>query len=430
MKTSKGFTLIEIMIAISIVALFTVVPVLLYNNTLKKARDDKRRADLGKVGIALESYKTENGEYPPNLEDLVTQGFIEEVPEDPREGTTTGSFIFDYVYATDGITYTISALMEDGLVVGTSESVSCTIMQGKAKGTGMGQLTGSVLLTGNVKNNSFVGTFNGSATGMTPGSVSGTANCTVEGNLDGTVGGMVSISAVANMQDQLSGMLQGTVSEITGNIHIVDSTNLQGKTTNIAILPSATGVLPSITAYVSPTIYTGSSPSPTRTPTPSVTTAPTNVNSPVPTGTTVVPTQFVPTNQPLPTPTSAYYPNEPALALVKTVSDPTISYNQQYMYAISVFSGTVNNVTINVSDIFNYKLVVLGVSTTNGTCNHTDNSISCSVQARAGVPVTITVQAQLNTFYAWPGDVIPNYATATNTLGAYAQSDTVYVQVN
>ena len=86
MRSENGFSLLEIIIAITIIALFTVLPILAYTSYLKKSRDEKRKSDITKVAQALESYKAEKGTYPPDLQSLVTSGFLPEIPKDPLEG--------------------------------------------------------------------------------------------------------------------------------------------------------------------------------------------------------------------------------------------------------------------------------------------------------------------------------------------------------
>lgn len=49
-KNQKAFSLIEIIIAITIIAIFTVLPILVYSSYQKKARDEKRKSDIGLLG--------------------------------------------------------------------------------------------------------------------------------------------------------------------------------------------------------------------------------------------------------------------------------------------------------------------------------------------------------------------------------------------
>lgn len=65
-RSSKGFTLVELLIVISIIAVITIISFSIYGNAQKHARDGKRRADLDAIRKALEIYKTEKGTYSPS----------------------------------------------------------------------------------------------------------------------------------------------------------------------------------------------------------------------------------------------------------------------------------------------------------------------------------------------------------------------------
>lgn len=60
----KGFTLIELMIVISIIAIISAVGISTFNQAQMRGRDAKRKQDLRSVAIALELYKQRNGRYP------------------------------------------------------------------------------------------------------------------------------------------------------------------------------------------------------------------------------------------------------------------------------------------------------------------------------------------------------------------------------
>lgn len=60
----KGFTLIELMIVISIVAILSAVTWINFSTSSQQSRDSKRQTDLKALQAAIESYKKENGQYP------------------------------------------------------------------------------------------------------------------------------------------------------------------------------------------------------------------------------------------------------------------------------------------------------------------------------------------------------------------------------
>ena len=62
--TKSGFTLVELLVSITIIMVLTVTAVVNYGNAQKNARDAKRKADLEQIRAALEMYKTDNHWYP------------------------------------------------------------------------------------------------------------------------------------------------------------------------------------------------------------------------------------------------------------------------------------------------------------------------------------------------------------------------------
>ena len=62
--TQKGFTLIELIIVISIISLLAVVGISSFSNVQKNGRDAKRKADLSEIKKALVQYYTDTSTYP------------------------------------------------------------------------------------------------------------------------------------------------------------------------------------------------------------------------------------------------------------------------------------------------------------------------------------------------------------------------------
>ncbi|MFW5703309.1 MAG: prepilin-type N-terminal cleavage/methylation domain-containing protein [Patescibacteria group bacterium] len=124
--SERGFTLIEIIIAVSIIALLILLPFLAFGQIQKQGRDAQRKGDVASIRNALEQYYADNGTYPDLLEDLVTEGYLAEIPEDPFSGRevpgTNGTRTFDYEYIpeTGNQAYTVLAPLEEGGDAGES----------------------------------------------------------------------------------------------------------------------------------------------------------------------------------------------------------------------------------------------------------------------------------------------------------------------
>lgn len=67
---AKGFTLVELLIVIVVIAILAAISIVAYNGVTQKARDDERATNARNVINAIASYHAENGQYPSGAADL------------------------------------------------------------------------------------------------------------------------------------------------------------------------------------------------------------------------------------------------------------------------------------------------------------------------------------------------------------------------
>lgn len=79
----KGFTLIELVIAVAILALLGTIAAATHKNHAKKARETVLRHNLQHMRMVLDQYNNDKGYYPPSLEVLQEEGYLREIPLDP-----------------------------------------------------------------------------------------------------------------------------------------------------------------------------------------------------------------------------------------------------------------------------------------------------------------------------------------------------------
>lgn len=80
---SRGFTLLELMIVISILIVLAMIAMPLYNKTVLAAREATLREDLFQMRKMIDQYYADKAKLPQSLDDLVTAGYITEIPIDP-----------------------------------------------------------------------------------------------------------------------------------------------------------------------------------------------------------------------------------------------------------------------------------------------------------------------------------------------------------
>ena len=95
-KSESGFTLVELMIVVSIIGILATVAVPSYRQSVVKAREAVLRQDLFTMRDLLDQYRADKGKYPATLKDLVTATYLRAVPVDPiTQSATTWQEIVD-----------------------------------------------------------------------------------------------------------------------------------------------------------------------------------------------------------------------------------------------------------------------------------------------------------------------------------------------
>ena len=78
-----GFTLIELIIVMTVIGLLAAIAIPSYLNSVKKAREAVLREDLHTIRSAIDSFTVDKEEAPQTLDDLVQAGYLKSVPIDP-----------------------------------------------------------------------------------------------------------------------------------------------------------------------------------------------------------------------------------------------------------------------------------------------------------------------------------------------------------
>ena len=111
----SGFTIIELLVSITIIALLSTIGMTGYQAVSKGGRDALRKTDLEQIRSALEIYKSENSAYPVNSDTCIpdlsalSAEYINPYPDDPKNTN------FQYCYIQrSNLTYELCAHLENG----------------------------------------------------------------------------------------------------------------------------------------------------------------------------------------------------------------------------------------------------------------------------------------------------------------------------
>jgi len=83
---AAGFTLLELMIVISIIIILASITLPQYQKTIMHTRETVLRDDLRKMRSLIDQFAADKGRLPQSLDDLVSEGYMREVPIDPFTG--------------------------------------------------------------------------------------------------------------------------------------------------------------------------------------------------------------------------------------------------------------------------------------------------------------------------------------------------------
>lgn len=86
-KRARGFTLLELVTAMTILALLTSVGIVGYRHQTRTAREAVLKEDLFQLNHALECYRADRGKYPASIGRLRELGYLRDIPVDPMTGS-------------------------------------------------------------------------------------------------------------------------------------------------------------------------------------------------------------------------------------------------------------------------------------------------------------------------------------------------------
>lgn len=78
-----GWTLIELLVVMALIVVLSAVAMVGYQNSVTRAREATLKDDLFKMREAIDQYYADKQKWPSSLQDLVTDGYVRKIPDDP-----------------------------------------------------------------------------------------------------------------------------------------------------------------------------------------------------------------------------------------------------------------------------------------------------------------------------------------------------------
>ena len=88
MRKGRGFTLVELMVVLTVIALLLSIVVPDYVGRVRRAEEAVLQENLAVMRDALDKHYADAGRYPSSLDELVTKRYLRAIPKDPITETT------------------------------------------------------------------------------------------------------------------------------------------------------------------------------------------------------------------------------------------------------------------------------------------------------------------------------------------------------
>ncbi|PYV86460.1 MAG: general secretion pathway protein GspG [Acidobacteria bacterium] len=80
---ARGFTMIELMIVLTIISILVSIAIPIANSAILRAREAVLQSDLHTLRTLIDQYTADKLKAPQSLDDLVTAGYLRSIPKDP-----------------------------------------------------------------------------------------------------------------------------------------------------------------------------------------------------------------------------------------------------------------------------------------------------------------------------------------------------------
>jgi general secretion pathway protein G len=85
----RGFTFVELMVVVTIIVILITMAIPIYSKTIRRSKESVLRNNLFTLRTVIDNYTYDKTKAPQSLQDLVSEGYLREVPIDPMTGSST-----------------------------------------------------------------------------------------------------------------------------------------------------------------------------------------------------------------------------------------------------------------------------------------------------------------------------------------------------
>ncbi len=96
-RAAGGFTLIELMIVVTIIGILATISQPMFRNAMAQAREAALRENLYVMRDSIDKFYADNDKYPEGLTDLVEKRYLRRIPKDPITGSAETWQVVNYV---------------------------------------------------------------------------------------------------------------------------------------------------------------------------------------------------------------------------------------------------------------------------------------------------------------------------------------------
>ncbi len=94
-KRNFGFTMIELMIVMAVISILVAIAVPMYQKSVIRAKESVLRQNLFSLRTVIDEYTYDKAKAPQSLQDLVSAGYLRQIPVDPMTGQADWAIVME-----------------------------------------------------------------------------------------------------------------------------------------------------------------------------------------------------------------------------------------------------------------------------------------------------------------------------------------------